>query len=294
MAEHKEASMPNDDTISDFILKEAADGRQPFVLNIVHHHHEHVAIVNEPTPNIFDMMTQFQAMRMIGDMFATTPMLGGNAPKALPESTMESSIKEKAISSKLYDIQAEYEIIPDEVVSLDHSFITPTFNPNYNGREFYKVLRKSFTPTWKEEVRRLNIDTPFVLIELCKVNDEEPNVVSTYLTLYGAKPIFSKSMYNKNNSKQTIPLDWEVAPYFVEALKEAQHLSGKKFFYYVEELELDGKKEEDVILSNDFPKSEVYEHISLFNFKPKKVYTNFQRNIFQIHPDVDGYTITRV
>ena len=279
--------MPKDDAvrdIADSMFGEAADGKTPFVLNVIHHHHEHHTQSDQMSP--LDMILQLKAMQAIAESFRNTPLLA--ADTTVEQLQLTGRTVDPPIRVVSNDITGEYEVFDSSASGAIKQ--TPVYDPVYRGKTYFEVWQLLFTPDWKNRARGLNIRTPFAIIEMLR---EETG--STYLTVYSAKPLFSKSMYGSNGvKKQFVPFGWDKAPYFVSLMQEAKYRNGDlKFFYYVEELELDDKESGSTVLSNDFPKTEIWESISIFSYKPSHVYTNFQRNVFRVEPSEDGFTISR-
>jgi hypothetical protein len=256
-----------------------------FTMNVVHHHHDTVinndAQIN-PAQAMLDMMLNFHMLKMLSDGFRGNPML---------DSPTEPT---KLIGVQPVDETVEYEIVGDEEPLFQ--IIQPTKNPYYNNKKYYSIYKSVFSSGWKRVIRDMNIETPLAIIILDGVNEVESEP-REYIALYNSMPVFTKAMYGKSAPKeQIIPRNWDTAPYFLEALCELEHISkmrGQKFAYYIEELDLTSKRRFASILSNDFPKTEIYEHVSIFSFKPDIVYTNFERNIFRIEFKEDSFVVKR-
>lgn len=253
-----------------------------FTMNVVHHHHDTVinndAQIN-PAQSMIQMMLSLHMLKALSDGFRENPML--DSPTEPIKLIGESQT-------------VEYEILSDET---EESFqrIQPTCNPYYKGKKYYDIYRSVLSPRWKRVIRDMNVTTPLAIVILEIVDNV--NETREFISLYNSAPTFTKAMYGKSAPKeQVIPRNWDHAPYFLETLCELENVSksrGQKFAYYIEELDLTSKKRFDQILSNDFPKTEIYEHISIFSFKPDIVYTNFERNIFQIEFKEDSFVVRR-
>lgn len=259
-----------------------------FTMNVVHHHHDTVinndAQIN-PAQSMLNMMLELHMLKLISDGFRDNPMLSSPTEPT------------KLIGVQPIDESVEYEVIHEEEKDEPlFKIIQPTRNPYYNNKKYYEIYKSVFSSCWKRVIRDMEIKTPFAIVIL-EDFDEGDTETKEFIALYNSMPTFTKAMYGKSAPKeQVIPRNWDIAPYFLETLCELENVSkarGQKFAYYVEELDLTSKKRFASILSNDFPKTETYEHVSIFSFKPDIVYTNFERNIFRIEFKEDSFVVKR-
>lgn len=283
--------MPDKEVVRDVaetMFGEARDPDNGFTLNVIHHHHEHVVVTGvEPQQNLFEMMLQMKLFQSIAAGFSSSALLDSKSETPM---LIESDKREPTAED------VDYEVVGEEPAPPVFMFEEPKFNPVFDGKKYYEILSSVFFSGWKMVIRDMKIETPFAIIILENVIDDIEES-RRYVSIYGSMPIFTKAMYGKNAPKsQTIPRNWDHAPYFVELLKEAEVLAkslGQKFVYYIEEIDLEGKKRFDTILSNDIPKTEITEFHSIFAFKPDTVYTNFERNVFRVEFAEDSFVIKR-
>ena len=244
---------------------------EPFVLNIVHNHNYFHAPREDRSMGMLETMMLMKAIQ--------THQIESNReePLQLSDGEVKTPTNESSLTGVTYEIidTSHDDDLGIRVIPLAYKEARDEL------KNHFELIELPFAKDWKKTVHKRETNVNFLGVKLM-VDGGDRN----YLSLYSAKPILTKVMYNPDKY-ETCRIRSDFNPhYFYTILCAMTQFNQMKRFHYVEEYHLTKADEGRMILSNDFPKTDIWEFNSIYHSKPESVWTNFRRNIFEVVPHI--------